>query len=71
MSKTKKSMTTIRSMVIKGVKLKVKRSFHRAQISNNVQFCSGLLHLVGVDEQKKKVNNEDQVKGQQKVIMGQ
>ena len=42
-----------------------------AKILNNVQFCAGLLHLVGVDEQKKKVNNEDQVKGQQKVIMGQ
>ena len=71
MSKTKKSMTTTRSKVIKGVKLKVKRSIHRAKILNNVQFCSSMLHLVGVDEQKKKVNEEDQVKGQQKVTMGQ
>ena len=71
MSKTKKSMTTTRSKVIKGVKLKVKRSIHRAKILNNVQFGSGLLHVVRIDDLNKKVNDDDQVKGQQKVIMGQ
>ena len=71
MSKSKKSMMTTRSKVIKGVKLEVKRSFHRAKILNNVRFCSGLLHLVEVDRQNKKVNDDDQVKGQQKVIIGQ
>ena len=44
---------------------------YRAKTLNNVRFCSGLLHLVGLDEQNKKVNDDDPVKGQQKVIMGQ
>ena len=60
-----------RSKVIKGVKLEVKWSFHRAKILNNVRFCSGLLHLVWIDELNKKVNDDNQVKGQEKVIMGQ
>ena len=60
-----------RSKVIKGVKREVKGLFHRAKIFNNVRFCSGLLHLVWIDELNKKVNDDDQVKGQQKVIMGQ
>ena len=60
-----------RSKVIKGVKREVKWLFHRAKICNNVRFCSGLLHLVGLDELNKKVNHDNRVKGQQKVIMGQ
>ena len=59
-----------RSKVIKGVKLEVKWSFHRAKILNNVRFCSGLLHIDCNDEPNKSLNNIHEVKGQQKVIMG-
>ena len=38
---------------------------------NYIRFCSGLLHVVWIDELNKKVNDDHQVKGQQKVIMGQ
>ena len=44
---------------------------YRGKILNKVRFCSGLLQLVWIDEQNKKVNDDVQVKGQQKVIMGQ
>ena len=60
-----------RSKVIKGVKLEVKWSSHRAKILNNVRFCSGLLHLVWIDELNKKVDDNNHVKGQQKVNTGQ
>ena len=48
-----------------------KGQLYMAKILNNIQFCSGLLHLVWIDEQSKKVNDYYQVKGQHKVIRGQ
>ena len=40
-----------------------KGQLYMAKILNNVRFCSGLLHLVWIDEQNEKVNHDNQVKG--------
>ena len=45
-----------------------KGQLYMAKILNNVRFCSGLLHLVWINEQNEKVNHDNQVKGHYGII---
>ena len=62
------SVTPTSDLLLTGQRSKCK--MYTAKILNSVRFCSGLLHLVWIDEQNRKVNDDNQVKGQQKVIIG-
>ena len=52
--------------IVQGSKVKI--VLYMTKIINNVRFCSGLLHLVWIEVQNKKVNDVNPVKGRQKVI---
>ena len=52
--------------IVQGSKVKI--VLYMTKIINNVRFCSGLLHLVWIEVQNKKVNDVNSVKGRQKVI---